>query len=88
MTLTDGGRFFFNLAYRAAGADWVGGNPWPRKGIANWTPLVEACSVRQLEALGFPPPGHDYWDADTLKGCAERYPKLDLAPWRDAMRSP
>lgn len=84
MSLAGGGRFFFNLAYRGAGADWVGANPWPRKGIANWTPLVERCSVRQLEALGFPPPGHDYWDAQTLQGCAERYPALDLTPWREA----
>jgi len=85
MSLPRGGRFFFNLAYRAAGADWVGANPWPRKGIANWTPLVERCSVRQLEALGFPPPGHDYWDKATLQGCAERYPALDLTPWRQAV---
>jgi hypothetical protein len=84
MTLAGGGRFFFNLAYRAAGADWVGANPWPRKGITNWTPLVERCSVRQLEALGFPPPGHDYWDETTLQGAADRYPGLDLTPWREA----
>ncbi|HXQ11550.1 MAG TPA: phytanoyl-CoA dioxygenase family protein [Caulobacteraceae bacterium] len=87
MTLEGGGRFFFNLAYRAADADWVGGNPWPRKGISpGWTPLVEALSVRQLQALGFPPPGHAYWDAETLAGAAQRYPKLDLAPWRAALR--
>jgi hypothetical protein len=85
MTLAGGGRFFFNLAYRTAGADWVGANPWPRKGITDWTPLVERCSVRQLEALGFPPPGHDYWDETTLQGCADRYPRLDLTPWREAL---
>jgi Phytanoyl-CoA dioxygenase (PhyH) len=86
MTLAGGGRFFFNLAYRGAGADWVGANPWPRKGISgDWVPLVEACSVRQLGALGFPPPGHDYWDETTLQGCADRYPKLDLTPWRAAL---
>jgi hypothetical protein len=84
MTLPGGGRFFFNLAYRGAGADWVGANPWPRKGMTDWTPLVERCSVAQLEALGFPPPGHDYWEAETLQGCADRYPNLDLRPWRDA----
>ena len=85
MTQPNGGRFFFNLAYRGAGADWVGANPWPRKGMVDWTPLVERASVRQLEALGFPPPGHDYWDAQTLRGCADRYPKLDLTPWREAL---
>jgi hypothetical protein len=86
MTVPGGGRFFFNLAYRVAGADWIGGNPWPRKGIANWTPLVERCSVRQLEVLGFPPPGHPYWDEEALNGAAKRYPGLDLAPWRSALR--
>ena len=86
MTAPGGGRFFFNLAYRTAGADWVGGNPWPRKGMYHWTGLVERSSPRQLAALGFPPPGHDYWDETTLAGCAERYPGLDLAPWRDALR--
>ena len=85
MTLPAGGRFFFNLAYRAAGADWVGGNPWPRRGMTHWMPFVEHCSVRQLEVLGFPPPGHEYWDKQTLQGCAERYPNLDLSPWRDAL---
>jgi len=87
MTQPHGGRFFFNLAYRSAGADWVGANPWPRKGMVDWTPLVERASVRQLEVLGFPPPGHDYWDEETLRGCAERYPKLDLTPWRSALRT-
>jgi hypothetical protein len=52
--------------------------------MTDWTPLVERCSVAQLEALGFPPPGHDYWEAETLQGCADRYPNLDLRPWRDA----
>jgi hypothetical protein len=87
MSLPDGGRFFFNLAYRTAGADWVGANPWPRKGMSHWTPLVERCNVRQLEALGFPPPGHPYWDQEMLKGAADRYPRLDLAPWREACRA-
>lgn len=86
MSLPGGGRFFFNLAYRAAGADWVGANPWPRKGMAHWTPLVERCTVRQLEALGFPPPGHAYWDEATLQGAADRYPNLDLTPWRNARK--
>ena len=86
-SLPRAGRFFFNLAYRVAGADWVGANPWPRKGMADWTPLVERCSPRQLEALGFPPPGHPYWDQTTLAGAAERYPGLDLTPWRAALQA-
>lgn len=86
MTLPGGARFFFNLAYRTANADWVGANPWPRKGIATgFASFIESLSVRQLEAIGFPPPGHAYWNEETLSGAADRYPKLDLAPWRDAL---
>ena len=39
---------------------------------------------RELELFGFPPPGHPIWDAALLDGTAERYPDLDLTPWRDA----
>jgi hypothetical protein len=52
------------------------------------TPLIERCSQRQLEVLGFPPPGHDYWDEETLRGAAERYPGLDLSLWRAAIKQP
>lgn len=85
MTEAGAGRFFFNLAYRKAGVDWVGALPWPRRGIepavVRW---VESLDPRQLAALGFPPPGHPYWDAETLARTAERYPSLDLAPWQVA----
>jgi len=88
MFLPGGARFVYSLGYKAAGADWVGSNPWPRKGFyAQWEPLVNGCSVRQLEVLGFPPPGHDYWDEVTLKGAAERYPSLDLSPWRRSVEA-
>jgi hypothetical protein len=83
MTQPGGGRFFFNLAFQPAGVDWVGAKPWPRKGMdpamRGW---IEALEPRQLTALGFPPPGHDYWNDETLAATADRYPGLDLARWR------
>jgi hypothetical protein len=83
MTEPGAGRFLFNLAFRPAHVDWVGALPWPRRGIdPALRPWIEALDVRQLLALGFPPPGHDYWDDDTLAATAARYPGLDLTPWR------
>ena len=41
--------------------------------------------LASTDTFGFPPPGHDYWDETTLQGCAERYPNLDLTPWRAAV---
>lgn len=83
MTEEGASRFFFNLAYKAAGDDWVGALPWVRRGIEpvvhNW---IEQLNARQLTAVGFPPPGHPYWDADTLAATAARYPKMDLTEFR------
>jgi hypothetical protein len=87
MTEPGAGRFFFNLAYRPAGVDWVGALPWPRLGIdPAVAPWIESLDERQLRAVGFPPPGHEYWDDETLAATAARYPKLDLGPFRDAAR--
>src|SRR5439155_27240607 len=65
MTEPGAGRFFFNLAFRPAGADWIGALPWPRRGIepamAAW---IQTLDPRQLTALGFPPPGQASWAAD------------------------
>ena len=82
MTEPGAGRFFFNLAYRPAGIDWVGALPWPRRGIdPAMTGWIEALDLRQLLAVGFPPPGHPYWDEETLAATADRYPNLDLEPF-------
>jgi hypothetical protein len=45
---------------------------------------MQTASLRQLLVLGFPPPGHAYWNAATLAGVAARYPMLDLSPWQQA----
>jgi Phytanoyl-CoA dioxygenase (PhyH) len=87
MTEPGAGRFFFNLAYRPAGVDWVGALPWPRRGIEpTIAPWIESLDERQLRAIGFPPPGHDYWDEETLTATTLRYPRLDLSPWRAAVQ--
>lgn len=76
-------RTMFHLGYRPAGAEWAGYQSWPFKGLRpEWYALVPRCTPRQLVALGFPPPGHPYWTDATLGGVADRYPGLDLGPWR------
>ena len=32
----------------------------------------------QLSVLGFPPPGHPYWDRRTVAATADRYHGLDM----------
>jgi hypothetical protein len=83
MTEPGAGRFFFNLAYRQADAHWTGAQPWPRRGIEGpvrqW---IESLDVRQLCAIGFPPPGHDWWDDETIASAHERYPGIDFEAFR------
>jgi hypothetical protein len=74
-----------HVSYKPVGTDWLGSQAWPgaAEGMA-WHRFVPTASVRQLVALGFPPPGHHYWNEATRRGVAARYPRLDLTPWNEA----
>jgi hypothetical protein len=81
-------RFMLHVSYRPASMEWGGYQAWPIKGFSpEWHRFVADASPRQLEVLGFPPPGHLFWTADTLAGVGRRYPGLDLTPWAEAMAS-
>ncbi len=76
-------RFLAHVAFKPAGAEWIGHHDWPSKGFAMpWHAFVNQASPLQLEVLGFPKPGHPYWNEQTLDGVSARYPGLDMTPWR------
>jgi hypothetical protein len=85
MTAPDAARFMLHVSFKPADTDWLGSQAWPgaAEGMA-WHRFMQGANVRQLSMLGFPPPGHPYWNAETLRGVAARYPLLDMAPWREA----
>jgi hypothetical protein len=77
---SSGARFTHHLGFCSASNPWMGRyRQWPHFGtepaMADF--LVHA-SPRQRTAIGFPPPGHPYWNRDTLTGVAARYPGIDL----------
>ncbi|MEV4539641.1 phytanoyl-CoA dioxygenase family protein [Asanoa sp. NPDC049518] len=77
-----GARYSMQLCFRPAGLQWGHRVGWAVKSYTNeWVDFVGRATPRQLQALGFPPPGHPYWTPETLAGMALRYPKLDLSPW-------
>jgi len=49
-----------------------------------WHRFMQKTNVRQLTMLGFPEPGHRYWNEETLRGVARRYPLLDMTSWHEA----
>ena len=86
ITEPGGTRFLMNVAYKRAGHDWIGfDTAQSRASSPAWATFVEGSSPRELELFGFPPPGHPIWSTPMLEATAEKYPKLDLAPWRAAL---
>ena len=85
LTSPDEARYLLHVAFKPVDTDWLGFHTWPveAEGLA-WHRFVPQATVRQLTVLGFPAPGHPYWNDATLAGVAARYPGLDMAPWRDA----
>ncbi len=41
-------------------------------------------SVRERDLFGFPPPGHEYWNDQTLHDVGRRYPGIDMEPYTRA----
>jgi hypothetical protein len=84
LTAPGGARYLLNISYKRTGHDWIGFHSMQSRATApEWVTFVEESSPRELELFGFPPPGHEIWDGALLDATAERYPKLDLGPWRD-----
>ena len=82
LTAPRGARYSMYLGFRPAGIQWAQRVGWAVRSFTDeWVDFVGRATRRQLQALGFPPPGHPYWTPETLSGMALRYPKLDLTPW-------
>lgn len=81
-----GARFSMHINYRPAAAEWAHRHAWAdRSHNPHWYRFVEQAGPRQLELFGFPRPGHAYWTSETLTGVGQRYPGLDMSPWRSAV---
>ncbi|WP_344344184.1 hypothetical protein, partial [Kitasatospora putterlickiae] len=80
-----GARYSMQLCYRRAAAEWGQRRGWAvASHEPDWYRFVGRATPRQLALFGFPPPGHPYWTPRTIAATAQRYPMLELAPWREA----
>lgn len=87
LTLPRGARYTLHLGYRPAHVEWGQRMSWVNRSHETaWYQFVHQAAPRQLALFGFPPPGHQYWTEATLTGTAQRYPGLDMTPWRQAVR--
>ncbi|MCU1457921.1 MAG: hypothetical protein JWL73_2013 [Actinomycetia bacterium] len=77
-------RFSLLVDYQARGTTWGGKMSWPKDSPELWAELLPRCTVRERDLFGFPRPGHEYWNAQTLADVAARYPGMDMAPYRES----
>ena len=88
MRVQAGLRLTMHLVYRSAASEWQGWSTWPRLAPqALMHRFLIQATPEERSLLGFPPPGHAYWDEATLDGVEFRYPGIDLQPYRAAWRS-
>lgn len=88
MTASAGARFSLHFVYRAAACQWMGWRAWARYGQdAEMIHFLTRATPEQRSLLGFPAPGHDYWDDETLRAVGLRYPGMDMQPYLDAARA-
>jgi hypothetical protein len=84
LTKPRGARYTMHLNYRPAHVEWGQRQGWAdRSHTLAWYEFAHHATPRQLSLFGFPPPGHPYWTPQTLTGVQQRYPDLDLTPWRE-----
>jgi hypothetical protein len=79
-----GSRFSLLVDYQARGTTWGGKSSWPKQAPDIWAELMPRCTVRERDLFGFPRPGDDYWNEQTLTDVAARYPGMDMTPYRNA----
>jgi len=83
MTGHERARFALLADYSARGNPWMGKMSWPNSGNQRgWAELISRASVRERDLFGFPPPGHEYWNDQTVRDVGLRYPELDMEPYR------
>ena len=86
LTAPGGSRFLLNVSYKVAGQDWIGYHTQQSRATSRqWVAFVEGSTPRELDLFGFPPPGHEIWDAALVDATAIAYPGLDIEPWRAAL---
>lgn len=77
-------RFVLLADYCRRGNPWQGMISWPRLATyPGWSEMLGRMTLRERDLFGFPPPGHEYWNEQTVRDVGARYPDIDMAPYRN-----
>ena len=78
-------RFVMLVDFQQRGWRWNGKMSWPDHAGRNaMTDAMIRMNPRERDLFGWPPPDSDYWNEQTLRDVALRYPGIDLTPYEAA----
>ncbi len=78
-------RFVLSADFKTRGARWTGKHCWADHAIRpGWADALSAMTVRERDLFGWPPPGDEYWTAQTFRDTQARYPAMDMRAYRPA----
>lgn len=75
-------RYTHHHVWRLRHAEWVNWQSLAPRMANMPTRYLEDLSVLQRTVLGFAPPGDRYWTAETIDAVGQRYPRMDMTPYR------
>jgi hypothetical protein len=86
MRCPTGRRVHSGGVYASGSFPWIGMRGWGEHAHGqDFIAMMEDASSEAQGLLGVPPPGHDYWDEETISGTAACYPRMDLSRHRAAL---
>ncbi len=75
-------RFMMLVDFQQRGWRWQGKMSWPdRAGAPEMCDAMVRMTPRARDLFGWPPPGSEYWNDQTLADVAARYPGMDMTPY-------
>ena len=75
-------RYTHHHVWRHRNAEWINWQSLAPKMYGMQTRYLEQLSVLQRTVLGFAAPGNSYWTKETLDAVGQRYPGMDMTPYR------
>lgn len=81
-------RFSMLVDFQERGLRSNGKMSWPNRALNE--PMTDALvrmTPRQRDLFGWPSPGSNYWNEQTLRDVALRYPGMDMAPYATGARA-
>ena len=75
-------RYTMTVSFKAAGNSQIGFHVWQFAPDRPWQLILNHASPEQLQCLGIPLPGHEFWTPRTLALTQARWPDWDMSAYR------